>query len=562
MMPMEAIFPRLLIETVMHRPTNLRSTELTPANGAESAKPVDRRGALKLGLACAATTLSGCTPWREYYRNGFKVGPNYRKPLAAVSDNWQDTSDARVKAGPADLRDWWYVFNDPALNQLIFNAFRGNLDVRTAGLRVLESQALRGYAAGNFFAQTQQLNFSYQRNQISHANSTTSFFPFRAIDQYQVGPNFIWELDFWGKFRRQIEAADANLDAAIESYDAMLVQYLAETADAYVQLRTAEQRLQYARENAEIQAGILTIADERLKAGVTNELDSLQARSNLRRTQALIPNLEIVRRVANNRLCVLMGTPPRDLTPELGFNPVIPTAPSDVVLGIPAELLFRRPDVRQAERLVAYQSALIGVAQADFYPHISITGNLNVTAQEFNKLFSTKAVAGSVGPTVAWQILQYGRILNNVRAQDARFQQAATTYQQTVLKANEEAENALITFLKSQEEVTVLRDSVAASSRSVEIVSLEYKVGKSDFNRVFNLQTLLTQEQDRLAVAYSDVARGLISLYRALGGGWQIRLNGPGPFEQQAPLAPPNAPPEPPLIPPVENVPKAPPGAR
>lgn len=504
-----------------------------PGSSDTNASPSARSGALvsrrRFSAAVAGTLLTGCTPWRQYVGNRFKVGPNYAKPAAAVASEWIDNADARVKAGTTDLRDWWQVFNDPYMDQLVRRAYDGNLTLRVAGLRVVESQAQLGVAVGGIFPQTQNVNATYLRNQISHANPSTSFFPFRAINSYNVGATLAWELDFWGRFRRAIESADATLDASVENYDDALVMLLSDTCDAYVQYRTAQQRLKYAQENVAIQTGVLGIAEDRFKAGVANELDVTQARSNLSRTEALIPQFQLNKRVQGNRLCILMGIPPRELDSLLGEETPIPSAPPEVVLDVPAELLLRRPDVRRAERLVAAQSAQIGIAVSDLYPHMSITGNLNVNSQLPNLLFTGSAVAGNVGPTFNWSILNYGRFRNNIRYQDARFQELAVEYQQVVLKANADAENALNTFLRAQEQVRVLQVSVQAAKRSVEIVTEQYKAGTADFNRVFNIQALLTQEQDGLAQAQSAVALGLVLLYRNLGGGWQLRLEEPRP---------------------------------
>ncbi len=471
----------------------------------------------------------GCnTSWREYRQNGWKVGPNYKKPVAAVSDTWIDAGDSRVRPGEPDLVHWWHVFNDPEMDRVIQYAYRQNLDLRTAGLRILESQAVLGVTVGGFFPQTQQLEASYQRNQISHANPTTNFFPFRAINRYDFGGRIAWELDFWGRFRRQIESSEASLDASIENYDAAMVLLMAETADAYVQYRTAEQRLAYARQNIEAQRNTYEYYKIRVEKGRDKPVDMMQAKANLFRTEALIPEYEVNKRTANNRLCVLLGIPPQDLNPPRSTPEIIPQTPPEVVVSVPAELILRRPDVRNAERQAAAQSALIGYAESELYPHVSITGYLGLNAVEFPLLWSQKAWIGNVGPTFQWQILQYGRLRNNIRIQDARFQQLAVQYQQTVLKANEEAENAIVTFLRAKEQVLALNEAVSAALESVRLTTVESELGAQDYNRVFNLQVLLTQEQDRLALAQSAAARGLIQLYKALGGGWQMRLNPDG----------------------------------
>jgi len=239
----------------------------------------------------------------------------------------------------------------------------------------------------------------------------------------------------------------------------------------------------------------------------------------------LIPALEIMRRQTNNELCILLGIPPEELRAKLGAAP-IPTAPPEVAVGIPADLLRRRPDVRRAERQLAAQSAQIGVAEADFYPHISITGTIGYSAEFFKDLFKSSALTGAAGPTFTWNILNYGRILNNVRLQDATFQELAATYQNAVLTANQDVENGLVTFLQSQEQTKFQAESVDYAEKAVKTALAQYEAGIIDFTRITQLETTLVQQQDTLAQAQGEIATGLIQVYRALGGGWQIRLNG------------------------------------
>ena len=331
-----------------------------------------------------------------------------------------------------------------------------------------------------------------------------------------------WELDIWGKFRRAIESADANLDASIEDYDAILVTLVAETARTYVEYRTAQQRLDYATKNVEIQKGSLAIVEAKEDAGAVTYLDVTQARATLKNTEQLVPLYQAQIRAANNQLCVLLGVPVRDLSDELGSGN-IPLAPPEVAVGIPADLLRRRPDVRAAERRVAAQCALIGVSMADLFPHFSITGNLQFNSQRFKDLFSSASTAAAVAPGFRWDILNYGRLVNSVRADEAIFQDLAYQYQQSVLNANQEAETAIYAFLRAEERLIATREAVEASEESLKIVTEQYNGGLADYNRVFNVQLLLVQDQDRFATTQGDVALALVGIYRSLGGGWEIR---------------------------------------
>ena len=473
-------------------------------------------------IAILAAASSGCTSWREYVANGFKVGPNYCRPAAPVADHWIDDKNPNVGSEPANDAAWWHTFNDPVLDTLIQTAYQQNLTLRVAGLRILEARALRAVAVGEFFPQSQQATGSYTRAGASLNNVNTP--PTRFTDDWNLGANLAWELDFWGRFRRSIEAADAHLDASVENYDSALVLLLSEVAQRYIDVRTAEQRLEYVRRNVEDQRVSLNLAQLKFRNGATTRLDVTQGQSILGQTEALIPLLEALRRQAANQLCILMGMPPQDLNEMLGGRRPIPSASPRVAIGIPADLMRRRPDVRSAERQVAEQSAMIGFATSDLYPHISISGNIFFDANNFKDLFNGRSVAGTAGPSFNWNVLNYGRLVNRIRIEDARFQQLVVQYQNTVLQANVEAENSLVGFLKAQQAVKSLADSATAAEQSLELVRSQYDAGKTDFNRVLNVEQSLNLQQDLLAVAQGSVATNLALLYRALGGGWQIRL--------------------------------------
>jgi NodT family efflux transporter outer membrane factor (OMF) lipoprotein len=275
--------------------------------------------------------------------------------------------------------------------------------------------------------------------------------------------------------------------------------------------------------NVELQRQTLDLTEARAKAGLTSELDLAQAKSNLAQTQSLLPQFKGDVRVATNRLSVLLGLPPAKLEARLGVAP-IPKAPPAVAIGIPADLLARRPDVRRAERIAAAQSARIGIATADLYPRISIIGTIGSSSARFQSLLQDESFYGSIGPSYQWNILNYGRLKNNIRLQDARFQELVATYQETVLKAEEEAENGLVRYLTAQERAAALAESVMESEKAVQLALTQYKGGLVDFNRVALLELNLVQQQDLLAQAQGNIATGLIDAYRALGGGWEHRL--------------------------------------
>ncbi len=482
----------------------------------------DTLNKISLVILIAGTLLvSGC----------IKVGPDFVKPPAQVEEKWIE-KDPKIKSEPADHSSWWTVFNDPVLNSLVETSYEQNLTLRIAGLRIIEARAQLGIAVGRIYPQLQQASGDISGNQISdnapNAAASNKFFY-----DIQAGFDAAWELDFWGRFRRGVESADAILSASIADYDDVLVSLVSDVAATYVQIRTFEERIKVALENVRVQADSLQIAEVRFSAGAVTELDVTQAKALLRDTQSTIPVLQIGLRQAQNALSILLGMPPRDLQDLLGGPEDIPTAPVEVTVGIPAELLRRRPDIRRAELDAAAQSAQIGVAKADLFPAISISGSFGLESSakggrqsngaNFSDLFESNSFTYFFGPSVQWPILNYGRLRDNVRVQDARFQELVVNYQNTVLQAAQEVEDAIVAFLRTQEQAKFLSESVESAKRSVELSLIQYREGATDYQRVLDSQAFLVLQQDKLTLSLGDVPTSLIAVYKALGGGWQIR---------------------------------------
>ncbi len=445
-----------------------------------------------------------------------------------VSQNWLDAADQRVKTESAEHRNWWQAFRDPLLDRLIETAYRENLSLRIAGVRVLEARAQLGVAIGGWYPQTQQAFGSLEKNRLSARSPQAAFNSTLGYAQSDIGLTASWELDFWGKFRRAIEAADASLMASVADYDNTLVSLTADVATSYVLIRTLEKRLSIARQNVETQTESLKIAEARFTGGTTTQRDVEQAKTLLANTQATIPTLEIQWRQAKNALSVLLGMPPDRLTDLLTGPAEIPSPPLEVAVGIPADLLRRRPDIRAAEAQAAAQCASIGVAKADLFPAFSLTGTFGFQASDvanfaLGDIFQWRSQTAMAGPSFQWNIFNYGRITNQVRVQDARFQQLLIGYQNAVLKAQQEVEDALVAFLRSQTRARLLADSVDSARRSLDLAVLQYRGGVTDFTAVLTAQQSLLTEQDSLASTLGDISRSLVGVYRALGGGWQLR---------------------------------------
>ena len=465
-------------------------------------------------IAAIAICLGGCTSLPDFVNHGFKVGPEYTTAKAEVATQWIDSADSRIGGHAANLSRWWSAFNDPALNELIEHAYRQNVNLKEYGTRILQARAQLAITKGELFPQNQNVTGGYTRE-------AGPSFPLS--NNWNMGFNLAWELDFWGSYRRQVQSANAQLEGSVEDYDAVLVTLLADTAQYYITMRQAEERIALAKENAKLQRETLQVVQTRFNGGAVHALDVFQQQSTLAATEAAIPALEIVLRQSQDQLCTLQGIPPSDLRGRLEERP-IPAAPAEAALGIPAELLQRRPDVRAAERAAAAQAEQIGIAQADFYPHLSINGTLGYSASTASHLFSPGNFTGLAGPAFTWNILNYGRVASNVSLQDARFQQALLDYRTAVLTANQEAEDALAAFLRSQEQERKFADGVIAAKKAYQIVISQYQAGTVDYTRLAQVQANLLLLEDAEAQARAAIATGLVQVYRALGGGWEIRL--------------------------------------
>jgi NodT family efflux transporter outer membrane factor (OMF) lipoprotein len=456
------------------------------------------------------------------------VGPDYVRPATETATQWLEAEDRRLNTTSANDQTWWKSFNDPVLNQLIDRAYLENLNIRIAGVRVLEARAQLGIATGNIYPQNQQLTGSLSKVHLSERASQAAFSKIFDYAQTQLGLTASWEIDFWGKFRRAIESADAGFQAAVADYNNALVSLTADVAHAYITIRTLEKRLSIARQNVDTQKESLNIAKIRYNGGTTSERDVEQARTVLANTQASIPTLEIGLRQQHNALSVLLGAAPGRISDLLAETAQIPAPPAQVAVGIPAELLRRRPDVRHAEWQAAAQSASIGVTKAALYPALSLTGTFGLLSSDVGSfalgdVFLWKSRTANFGPALQWNIFNYGQITNQVRVQDARLQGLLISYQNTVLSAQREVEDNLVAFLRSQDRAQSLGESTAAAQRSLNLATLQYRQGITDFTTVLTAQQALLSEQDSLANTLGDISNNLVGVYRALGGGWQVR---------------------------------------
>ena len=479
-------------------------------------------------LCCLLLPLTiGCSHLHEWKSSG-KVGPDYQTPAAHVAPSWNQYNSPSVIASKNAVDDcqWWKVFGDPEINHLVHHANTNYLPLRAAILRVNEQFYRRRIAVGNLapqqqeaFAEYQRLQFSENGNQIGIAGIGNSF------SLYDIGFNVNWELDVWGRLRRLVESSDAQLHVSIEDEHDIRLSLTSDVVASYIEIRVLQQRIQIARDQISAQNETVRIASSRFENGTTSKLDVTQARSNAETTAATIPSLQSQLRQANNRLCLLLGIPPTVLFDEHNTGQ-IPFTPDNVVVGMPVDLIRRRPDIRRAEREVASQSALVGVAAAELFPTFSLRGTVNWQAFDFKDLFQSQSNGGAIVPGVRWDILNYGRLRNNVEVQNSKLAQAISNYRHTILSANSEVEDALTDFSKKKEQLVSLQRAVDALHESLDLAVAQYKAGDVDLDRVNNLRKELIAQLDIRTSVEGQAAIALIRVYKTMGGGWALPNSG------------------------------------
>ncbi len=462
----------------------------------------------RLIVLCGALLLGACTT----------LGPDYQEPEVDWVRDWQPSTPMTEQTGSeVDLEFWWQLLQDPALNSLIEAARQDSPTLRIAGLRILESRALLGIAGSSLYPQVQQVNGA-----VAYVNSSQSGGALGnssdSLGSYQAGFSLGWELDFWGRFKRGIESADAAFFASVANQQDVQVLLAAQVADLYYAYRTTQLRITIARDNAKIQKRSYEITTRLYESGQNSELDVQQAKTQYITTLSAIPELEITLTQVRNSLGVLLGRPPGELAELNGPFDRLPAINNATVEAIPANLMLRRPDVRLAAWQVAAQSAQIGIAEADYYPAISLLGSIG---------WSGSSVSGSpdvgtlgLGPALTWNVFDHGRIANNIRVQDSRLQQLIVGYQQNVLQAAREIDDALVSLVKTKEQQDLLDESVQASRRALELANSRYQEGYADFQRVLDAQRAAVSQDERLLLNQSSHVSAIVALYKALGGGW------------------------------------------
>jgi NodT family efflux transporter outer membrane factor (OMF) lipoprotein len=502
---------------------------------------------------------------------GCLTGPDYQKPDVRVSDTWSEPLNGGETTGSPQKPEWWTEFTDPTLDSLVARAVESNFDLKIAESRVREARANLRITRADLWPQV-GVGGAYQRSRskdVSPSNggskpglsatasaqgvsvtatpagptgpsvtvvpdltgggnssvTVSSGMSAQKVDRdsdlFQAGFDASWELDVFGGTRRANEAARADVEAAQENRNAVLTSLVAEVAGNYFDLREMQHRLDIARRNIGILEDSLDLVRARFEAGLTNELDVKTAEAQLALTQSSVPTLEFAVQRSIHRLGVLLGNEPGLLQNELAPVAPLPPTPPEVLVGLPSELLRRRPDIRYAERALAAATARIGVATADLFPRFFLTGSIARSSSEFEGLRLGANQLWSIGPSISWPVFDAGRIRANIEVRNARQEQALLAYESTVMTSLEEVENALVVYAKEQNRRVDLDQAVAANQKALDIAQDLYAQGLVNFLNVLDAQRSLFDTQDRLVQSKAAILKSLVSLYKALGGGWE-----------------------------------------
>ncbi len=461
-----------------------------------------------LGAALLFGLLCGCA-----------VGPDYHPPKTNAPPQWTTSLHGGETNGTVDLAHWWQNFGDTNLDSLMLIAVQSNLTLQIAEAHVREARAQRAVVSGAFWPSIGS-DAGYSRN-LYGAHAYPTLPPPLDFNLYNVEFDAAWELDIFGGTRRAVEAANAQIGVAEYGQRDALISVLAEVARDYISARAYQQRLDIARENIRVEQNVLRLTTNRFATGLGDELDVQQAKALLENTEAQIPSLQTGFDESVYQLSVLLGQPPGTLQPEMSAEGEIPLTPPLVPVGLPSDLLQRRPDVQEAERKLAAATAQIGAAKADLFPQFSLTGIAGLQSVSAGNWFNYASKYWDAGPTVQWELFEAGSIVANIHVQNARQEEALDQYQQTVLVALEDTENALTAYAREQVRRESLRRSVDANQRALELAKQLYKSGLTDFLRVLDSESSLYTAQDALVQSDQTVSLNLVQLYKALGGGWE-----------------------------------------
>jgi outer membrane protein, multidrug efflux system len=466
---------------------------------------IDKKQKTTLLILCGFTLLL----------NGCMVGPNYHRPDINTPSSWAGQTGPQAAASQdARLIKWWADFNDSSFVSLIERAMKSNLDIKLAQERILQARASRGVVSAGLWP-TVDATADYTRSRTPAPIGQRA----RISNQFQTGWDAAWELDFFGGTRRNIEASDADIQAAIEDRRDVLVTLTAEVAVNYAELRGFQQRIIIAQDNLKAQQHSEGIVRQRFEGGFVSALDLANAEAQVATTLSQIPVFETSAQQSIYTIAVLLGQEPQSLLSELSPSAPIPMTPPEIPAGLPSEILRRRPDIRRTEAQIHAATARIGVATADLFPKFNLTGSVGYRNSDPGAL-QQRDNFWSVGPSVDWQIFNMGRVGANIDVQKALQRQSMLSYKKTILTALQDVENALIAYSKEKQHQQFLMDAVAANQKAVNLATQLYTEGQTDFLSVLDAQRSLFASEDALVQSTQNLVTDLIGLYKALGGGW------------------------------------------
>ncbi len=460
---------------------------------------------------------------------GCAVGPDYTKPDIQTPDAWHTAVMGESASEPtAPIQTWWEIFNDPVLNDLIEDARESNLNLQMALTNVREARARLAYMGGQNLPEIGAFG-RMSTTKLSDHGALSQVAPpggFQSQGMVVFGLDAAWEIDVFGRIKREVEAESARFEASIESYRDVLVSLYAEVAVTYIEIRSYQEHISYAQQNIKLQTQSLDLTEERFRDGLTSQLDIEQAKLNLYSTQSTVPQFRIRLNQAYNRLAVLCGKDAGTLQSLIGGTHTIPVPDMNVASGVPADLLRQRPDIRRSEREVAAATAMIGAATANLYPRFALKGSIGLESRSVSDLFDSSSVVWTAAAPVHWNIFTGGRVRDDIDVKKEQQQKAVLDYRQVVLEALEETENALVSYNESRLRKNHLTQAVAATESAVDLVTVQYESGLTDFDNVLNMQRALSEQQNRLVSCNSETLRSIVALYKALGGGWDPDYQG------------------------------------
>ena len=465
----------------------------------------------RLDLVRAAVTAIAVS-----FATSCTVGPDYEVPQTEFAPAWHQARESGLVDGAPVDAEWWRTFSDPLLDELVARGLQKNLDLRASFARLQSARALAGVAAADLWPLL-DARASYEHREDSENTPFGEFIPRTNI--HAIGVDASWELDLWGRVRRSVEAADSELQASEADLQAAAISVAGEVVATYVDLRAAQRRLQIAQQNLALQERTLALVQARFSAGLVVERDVAQAATNVESTRARLPALEASAIAAQNRLVVLLVDNKGEILPMLTPTEAVPVLPLQIAVGVPADLLRRRPDVRAAERRFAAAIARVGVAEAERYPRFTLFGTLGLAGNSADTVFADGSEVAAFGPSVRWNLFDGGRLRQRVAALEATAEVAQLSWEKTVLLAVEETENAMTSFVREQARRAALQRAALQARRAVQLAQTQYGAGLSDFQSVIDSERTVAQIEDDLVTSGAVIARSVVGIFKALGGG-------------------------------------------